>query len=393
MKITKNHRISIWTSLISGFIPIYFIDINRASVNYLAALLILVIIYCMLKLNERKYVDYALTLMFLLVLTTPIAFILVIGLLIYLLLLKLENFAVEMKELEIILFFTFLTFWVNLLIYKNAFLMHGLKVIWRNIPLDIMTDSFGSIGFIQVLGAISIIPIVFGVYAFYAAFHHDRNKDIMMLIATGLSTFMLIWFKLIDLISGLTFLSIILIILMAYSLKRIDEFIEKSKLQKYHRLFQAIFIIILIATILPSIFSIINSSRIGPLNTPDIADVKALLWASENTPKSATIISSIEEGNIVAYYAERKNVMDTNYLLTPRIDQRKTDIDEVYTTAFETKAIDVMNKYRAKYILVTQRTLEEYGVEEPSYLSDRECFTLEYSRDNTSLYQTDCKII
>jgi hypothetical protein len=392
LKITKSTKISAWTAFMSGFIPIYFIDINRASINYLAVLLVLMIVYCMLKLNERKYVDYALTLMFLLVLTTPMAFILVLGLLIYLLLLKLENFAVEMKELEIILFFTFLTFWVNLLIYKNAFLMHGLKVIWQNIPTALVSNVFSNISFIQLLGAISIIPIVLGVYAFYSAFHLDRDKDIMALMALGLSTFLLLWFKLLDIINGLTFLSIILIILTAYSLKRIDEFIEKSKLQKYSKLLQIIFIVLFLVTVIPSIFSIVNVSKIGPLSTPEATDVKALLWAADNIPKNSVIMSSMDEGNIVAYYAQRKNVMDTNFLLTPRIDQRKLDVDTVYTTNFETNAIGILNKYNAKYILITKRTLKEYGTESIQYVNDKNCFTLEYYEKDTYLYRTDCKI-
>ncbi|MGV8172442.1 MAG: hypothetical protein ACP5OA_07155 [Candidatus Woesearchaeota archaeon] len=393
LKITKSPKISLWTAFMSGVIPIYFIDLNRASSNYLTILLVLTIIYCMLKLNERKYVDYALILMFLLVLTTPAAFVLMLGLLIYLLLLKLENFAVEMKELEIILFFTFLVFWVNLLIYKNAFLTHGLGVIWQNIPISILSNFFGKIGFIQVLGAISIIPLILGVYSFYAAFHLDRNKDVMLLVAIGISTFILLWFKLLNLVGGLIFLSMILTILAAYSLKRIEEFIEKSRIRKYYKLIQVTFTIIFLITVVPSIFSIVRVSDIGPLSTPNIEDVKALLWASENTPKNAVIMSGLDEGNIVTYYAHRKNVMDTNFLLTPRIDQRKNDVDEVYTTNFETRAIEILNKYNAKYLLITSKNLEQYDIESPSYLKDSKCFTLEYYSKDTYLYRTDCKIV
>jgi hypothetical protein len=393
LKITKSNKISLWTALISGFIPILFVDLNRASVNYMAIILILSIIYCMMKLNERKYVDYSLTLMFLLVLTTPLAFILVIGMLMYLILLKLENYGIEMKELEIILFFTFLTFWVNLLIYKNAFLMHGMKVVWQNMPTSIISEFFAKIGFIQVLGAVSVIPLVLGVYAFYAALHKDRNKDLMILIASGISIFLLIWFKLVSLIVGMTFLSIIMVIMTAYSLKRIDDFIDKSKLQKYYKLFQAIFAVLVIITVIPSLISIINSEDIGPLNTPKISDVKAMMWASENTPRLTVIMSSIDEGNMVAYYANRKNVMDTNFLLTPRIDQIKLDVDEVYKTNFETKAIGILNKYNAKYLLVTERTLNEYGINYPAYLEDKKCFIPAYFSEGTYLYRIDCKIV
>jgi len=392
LKITKNIKISLLTSFMSGFIPIYFIDINRVSVNYLAVLLIFTIIYCILRLNEHKYVDYSLILMFLLVLTTPIAFVLIIGLLLYLVFLKLENFVIEMKELEIILFFTFLVFWVNLLIYKNAFLTHGLLVIWKNIPVQILANFFGSIGFVQALGAISIIPIVFGVYAFYAAFHLDRSKEVLILISLGMSAFILLWFKLLDIIDGFIFLSITLVILTAYSLKRFDDFISKSKIHKYEKLLPTITIILFIITTIPAILYIVNSQNVGPLNTPSTSDVAVLTWAKDNIPKNASIAASLNEGNMVAYFANRKNIMDTNFLLVPRIDQRLKDVDEIYTTAFETKAIGILNKYGSEYLLVTENTLKEYDISELKYLKDSKCFKLEYYSKGTYLYKMECRL-
>jgi 4-amino-4-deoxy-L-arabinose transferase-like glycosyltransferase len=391
-KVTKNNKISLMTSFMSGFIPIYFIDINRISINYLAVLLMFTIVYCMLRLNERKYVDYALILMFMLVLTTPMAFVLVIGLLLYLLFLKLENFAIEMKELEIILFFTFLVFWVNLLIYKNAFLTHGLLVVWQNVPLQILSNFFGNIGFIQVIGVISIVPIVLGVYAFYAVFHLERSKEVLILLSLGLSAFILLWFKLLDLISGLIILSITLVILTAYTIKRIDSFIEKSKIHKYDKIVYISIMILFLLTVIPSILSVISSPKFGPLSTPTVGDVEVLKWASENIQKNAVIMSGLDEGNIVAYYGKRKNVMDTNFLLTPRIDQRLTDINSVYTTTFETNAIGILNKYNSKYLLVTPKTMQGYQIKELSYIKDNKCFSLEYAREGTYLYRTDCKV-
>jgi len=391
LKITKNNKISLITSLMSGFIPIYFIDINRVSLNYLTILLMFTIIYCMLKMNERKYVDYALILMFLLVLTTPMAFVLVIGLLLYLLLLKLENFAVEMKELEIILFFTFLVFWVNLLIYKNAFLTHGLLVVWQNMPIQVLSDFFSNVGFIQVIAAISIIPIILGVYAFYAAFHLERSKEILILVSLGISTFILIWFKLLNLISGLTILSVTLVILTAYTLKRLSDFVEKSKIHKYNKIINIIVLALFIITVIPSVISIVNSSS-GPLNTPSEGDVGVLKWASTNLPEDAVITADLEEGNIIAYYAKRKNVMDTNFLLTPRIDQRLKEIDEIYTTAFETRAIGTLNKYDSKYLLVTPQALKKHGVTEITYIKNNKCFMPEYYSQGTYLYNMDCRI-
>jgi 4-amino-4-deoxy-L-arabinose transferase-like glycosyltransferase len=391
-RISKSSPVSFATALMSGLIPVYFVDLNRVSVNYLALLLVFTIIYCMLRLNERKYVDYTLILMFLLVLTTPMAFVLVIGLLLYLLLLRLENMPIEMKELELILFLTFLVFWVNLLIYKNAFLAHGFLVIWQNIPIQVLSNFFSTLGFIQLFWAVSIVPLILGIYAFYAVFHHEQSKDLLLVMALGLSTFLLLWFKLLDLISGLIFLSIIFVIMTAYSLKRLNEFISKSKIHKYQILINISLILLFMVSLIPSSIAIVNSSKLGPMATPTVADVEALQWARSNTPNSTIIMSGLDEGNMVTYYANRKNVMDTNFLLTPRIDQRLSDLNEVYTTTFETNAIGILTKYNSKYILVSSHTLNYYGVSKMSYLMDDKCFDLVYYREGTYLYKNNCKI-
>ena len=391
-KITKNNKISLMASVMSGLLPIYFVDINRVSIDYLAVLLMFAIIYCMLKLNERRFVDYALILMFLLVLTTPMAFVLVLGLLLYLLLLKLENFEVEMKELEIILFCTFLVFWVNLLIYKNAFLTHGLLVVWQNIPLQLLSTYFSSIGFVQVIAVIGIIPIILGVYAFYAAFHSEHSKEILIVISLGLSAFILIWFKLLTLISGLIFLSITLVILTAYTLKRLNDFLVKSKIHKYNKIIYFAVIAIFLITVVPAILSIIDSSKNGPLNTPSQGEVDVLKWAAANTPQNTVITAGLEEGNMVTYYAQRKDVMDTNFLLTPRIDQRLKELDDVYTTTFETQAIATLNKYNSKYLLISPNTLKDQGITEVSYVKNNNCFIPQFYSQGTYIYRTDCKI-
>ena len=389
LKMTKSAKISMTIAFMSGFIPVYFIDINRISVNYLAVLLVFSVIYCMFRINERRYVDYALILMFLLVLTTPLAFVLVLGLLIYLLLLKLENLEIQMKELEIILFFTFLVFWVNLLIYKNAFLGEGLLVIWQNIPVKILSNFFGDIGFLELLITVSLVPLILGVYAFYSTLHKDQNKETILIIAFGTGSFILLWFKLVDIINGIMFLSLTLTILTAYSLKRFSDFIEKSKIRRYGKWLLALMLILFIATaIVPSIMYGINKSK----ETPTQDDIDVLKWSSTHLQKDATIAATVDEGDLVAYYANRKNIMDVNFLLTPNIDKRLSELDEIYTTSFETKAVEDLNKYKAQYILLTPYAKKYYGIDNITYMQDSKCFRVEYLRNDTTLYLTDCRI-
>lgn len=388
LKLTKSPKISLVTGLMAGFIPIMFFDINRVSTDYLSALLIFSIIYCIFRINEKKYVDYALILIFLLVLTTPLALILIIGLLFYLLLLKLENHHTEMKELEIILFFAFLTFWINLLIYKNAFLKHGLLVIWQNMPTEIITGFFNKLTLLETFYTISIIPLLLGLYGFYLAFHEEKNKEIMLLTGFGISVFLLMWFRLLNLITSIMLLSITLVIISAFTLRKTTNFFERTKLHKYERIFLIIFLILFIITsILPSIYIGLERTR----NTPETGDIVVLEWAGKNTPKMSTIAGTLEEGHLIAYYAKRKNIMDDNFLLVQNIEQRFDNLESIYTTKFQIEAISILNEYDAKYVFFSNQARKKYGIQNLSYI-DNECLQQVFYSQNTSLYINKCKI-
>lgn len=388
LKITKSPKISLLTSFMSGFIPIMFFDINRISIDYLSTLLIFSIIYCIFRINEKKYVDYALILIFLLVLTTPLALILIIGLLFYLLLLKLENHHIEMKELEIILFFAFLTFWVNLLIFKNAFLSHGFLVIWQNMPTEIITGFFNKLTLLEAFYTISIIPLLLGLYGFYLAFQEERNKEVMLLTGFGISVFLLMWFRLLNIVTSIMLLSITLVIISAFALRKTTNFVEKTKLHKYEKIFLIIFVALFVITsILPSIYLGMEKSK----NTPQLEDIIVLEWAEQNTKKTSTMAGTLEEGYLINYYAKRKNIMDESFLLTQNIDQRLDDLDNIYTAQFQIEAVSTLNTYNTKYILFTNEARKKYGIQELSYI-ENECFEEIFYSQNSSIYMNKCRV-
>ena len=389
LRITKSQRTALLTGFMSGFIPIIFNNINKAGNDYLSIILVFGIIYCMFRINERKYIDYTLILIFILVLTSPLALILILGLLFYLLLLKLEDQQVEMKELEIILFFAFLAFWVNLLLYKNAFLSHGLMVIWQNIPSSIISDFFSQLTLLEAILTISLIPLLLGLYAFYINFHLEKNKEVMLLTGFAISTFLLMWFRLLDFITSLMFMSIALVIIASYSIKKISNTVEKTKFHKQSKILIVILIIIFAATsIYPALIIGMDKSS----QVPSEYDLIVLEWAYENTPQNSVIASTVDEGNIVTHIAKRKNIMDNNYLLTQNIDQRLKDVDTLYQTKFQIDAVSILNKYKSKYILLTDYARKKYNIDDLSYSGNEECFQRIFYSNNSTLYLAKCKI-
>ena len=84
--------------------------------------------------------------------------------------------------------------------------------------------------------------------------------------------------------------------------------------------------------------------------------------------------------------------MDDNFLLTPNIDQRLSDVDSIFTTNFETQAVSVLNKYDSKYVFLSSYAIQKYHIKTLSYVGDQECFTDIYHLNVTVLYNTKCKI-
>jgi uncharacterized membrane protein len=120
------------------------------------------------------------------------------------------------------------------------------------------------------------------------------------------------------------------------------------------------------------------------------ATTNALLWIKDNTLANSTIASWINDGHKIAYIAERKNIMDSNFMLIKDANERLDDIDRIYTTSSEIEAIKVMNKYSADYIMLSPQILGYYRIDGLNYIEEK-CFHLAY--DNiVKIYKVNCVV-
>ena len=113
---------------------------------------------------------------------------------------------------------------------------------------------------------------------------------------------------------------------------------------------------------------------------------------SDNTDPNSTVLVSVREGHALSYFANRKNVIDDNFLLIENLDQRLEDLDDIYSTRFITGAISLINKYGIDYIMLTDKTREYYNLEEINYVKDKKCFNEVYKIDNLRIYESKCVI-
>ena len=129
-----------------------------------------------------------------------------------------------------------------------------------------------------------------------------------------------------------------------------------------------------------------NDSKDKVLNTEEL---NALIWLRDETEEDSTILSSHEEGHFITNIAKRKNVIDDNFLLIENIDQRYNDVERVYTTESQVKALQALNKYNVRYVYFSDRTKQIYNVDEIAYVDDN-CFKEVYNTEEARIYKVRC---
>lgn len=389
LELTKKHGISLFSAAASAFIPVFFGEtVNSASRLSFTLPLIFYLIYCFMRIKERAFLYQFLVLSFVLALSSAISFLFVFALLIYLLLVKLEYKSQDRAELESIIFVTFLAIWVSILIYKNAFLFHSYSLIWQNVPSQVLDSYFRQVDVFISIANVGLLPLLFGIYAVYKYMFKERDKRTYLLMAFALAVALLLWFRLITLEVGLMFLGAILVPLMAQTLDILFSYVEKTKVAAQSGyLWVALIVVFVITSVIPSIAyaSEVVKSSVSP------AEMDALLWLRESTPADSVILSTIQEGDLVAAIAQRKNVVDDDFLLIRESDNVFDDVKQIYTSILKTGAVELLNKYGVNYVYLSPRATAEFGVSELKY-AEKDCFELVYSTSDVRIYKSLCEV-
>jgi len=387
-KITKNKNIALLTAGISAFIPIFFKNtILNISVSTLAVPLFFLTLFFFMNITKhKKYIPYFLITLILLILTHPIALFLILCLLIYLVLIKAVDLKENKKELELILFSTLLTIWFILLIFKNAFLSHGYSTIWQNVPTELLYNFFFELGILESIYVIGIIPLIFGSYIIYKYLIKRKKRDLYIFSSTILCAFTLMWFKLIKSNDSLMILGISLVIVSSQYYKDFLKYMSKTKLHFKKAYLPTLLIILVLTSFLPCI-SYANKQKEGAITNKEI---QALNWLKENTPEDSIVVSLYTEGNLITSIAQRKTLINSNFLSIKNSNQRYEGHKVIYSSIFSINALELLEKYNINYIYFSPRAKEFFNLEKIPYVYE-ECFPLVYD-DIIKIYQIRCTI-
>lgn len=387
-ELTKKESAIILTTLLAGFVPIFFSEtLNSISINSFVIPLMFFSIYCMMRVidNDKFFIFLFIESLLILRATTPEAIFLIFALLVYLLFAYLEKMKILKIETELIVFSTFMIIWTLFIFFKNAFLNYGLSILWQNIPKELLKNYFANTNILTVIYFIGIIPFIFGLYSIYKFAFREKDKKTYLLISFAVIIGFLMWLRLIELILAITLIGFTFVFL---SVKPYTLLLDLIKTRRTRIIIVcAVFLIVLISSILPSI--VLASNKINHAYSEN--EIQALLWIRQNTDEESVILSTLNEGHLIAGIAKRKNVIDSNFMFVEKLDKRLEDVHTMYVTTSQTQAIELLNEYSIKYIYFSKRAKEEYKIKTLHYLDDK-CFKEVFSNSDVQIYQSLCVI-
>ncbi len=381
----------LFAAFLTGFLPVLFATANNFTSETLFLPLAFLTVYAFLKIDQKKYLYLFLASFLASALTSNATFLLVTGLIIYLLLSVLENKKINKAEVEVILFSSFFFVWVGFLFFKNLLAKEGIKFFWQNIPQSILNQYFPSISLFQAIILVSVIPFVAGIYVVYRALFQLRNTRAFLLISLAISTSILSWFRLIQFRLALMFFGVVLAVLFAMFYDDIKNYFSKTKFTQKQRFLAPLLVILLLPTlVLPAV---VNALQV---ETPSDYELKAFAWLNEYTPADAGVLARLEEGHLVAYYAQRRSLMDDRFGTVQDVENRLDDLNTLYHTTLQTIALDRLAKYELQYIMLTSHATKTENLDALPYLS-RKCFEMVYNEgddynNGARIYHVRCAL-
>ena len=367
-KIVDNDELALFIALMSGFIPVVFINsLISVSVYSLATPIMFYLIYLFMDLDEKnvgKFIIFS----FFLSLLHPVSILFSLGLLAYYLLSSSENMKIGSLKEEVMVFNFVSTFFIQFLIYKKAFLEYGLSVIWHNVPTQILGNYF-DFDIFAILYRVGALTLVFGLVGIVVGVIKKKDK-LLLLSGFVLATLILLWLRLLEPGIGMIFLSVALVVSSAYTLNIFLNYLGKTRLPYYRLSFTMIILGLIILSL--AVPSFVSSSKYVKENVPSAYEVLVLKWIKENALPDVTIVAPVGKGHIMTSIAGKRTVIDDNFLLAPETSERYNDIEKLYSTKSEVEALEIVAKYNIDYVFIPVETELKYG--RLKWIDDESCF-------------------
>ncbi|MGM5482448.1 MAG: hypothetical protein ACQESF_03220 [Nanobdellota archaeon] len=388
--ITKEDKAAILSAFVASLIPVYVIEtINSASVHTLTLPLTVFLMYQFSKINTNKKPKWFIITFLALIFTNVSATLLVTAILLYLLFAWTEGLKVKRAEIELALFALVTSVLFYIFFFREALILHGPDIIHGNLPNTLLDNYFSSIKISDTLINIGLIPLLSAIYITFLYFAKRKKKSIYLPMSSAFLIALMLLFKLIPVVTGLIFLSIMCSILFGEFFSYISEYFKKTKFSKLKwTAYLVLFLIIIITSFLPCIYGVKDVFKL-PEKEQTATALKTL---SEISEKNTAVACIPKEGHMVTYFAKSKNMMDSNYLYINNPDLYYKELKTLYTSAFISRPLEIMEKHNIKYILLNNKTKQKYNISRLSYAS-KKCMPVAIEYKDTRIYKKNCSLI
>ncbi len=397
-QITKNKQIAVFTACIAAFTPIYFVEtVNAISVQSLSIPLIFIFLYFFSEIQKKRNNIICIVLIIGLVLLDPATLIVLFGLVVYLFLLTISSMEPKKEEKELIFFGFLFALWFYLLLYKTALVSHGIDILWQNIPQQFVDKYYFDLTIISSIYHIGIIPLLFGlIVLYYTLFekpwkgmayeeYREHKRTIYPIVGIIIVTTICLWIKIVEFTVGIVYLSLFLVVVSGFGYMEFHTYLQRTKMKRWSNfMFMIVFLIFIVSSVIPTIYY--TTQRLAVTITAK--EVAFLRFLPEITQDDDIILSLVDDGHYIEYFAGRKTVVDANFLQIKDAKERVKDINTIFTAQSKIIATKIMNKYNAEYIYISPTAKKLYGIEYLNY-EDNDCFQLIYVGD-VRLYKSTC---
>ncbi|MEM4397468.1 MAG: hypothetical protein QW757_02475, partial [Candidatus Woesearchaeota archaeon] len=341
--IEKNRNISLICTFLTATFPLYIIEtINKLNIYSIFFPLLLFLIYLFIIIDEKN-TNFIIFFSILFVLTSQFSFILVFGFLLYFILKYVENTEIEKIKKEYILFFILFFFWATFIIFKKAILANNLNILWQNVPDLLLEDYFKELDLYSLIASIGLLQLIFGLHTIYNYLFNMKNKNIIFLISFFFSSIILLFLKIIPYKLGILSLSLFNIILFGIFWSDFFSNFKKTKLFNHeNKVYFSLILGLIVLQAIPTLFVLMNKNY-----DYSYYEKYKILKNLENK----SILGLPDDGHLITYFSNKKNVIDNEFIGIENINQRTNDVFTIYRKNLKVENLNILDKYNSEYVL------------------------------------------
>lgn len=384
-ELTKDNTLSLIAAIVSLFIPI---SMNVSNITLdpvvLALPLSLFFILSFFRFAEWGLIPILLS-YGLLLMTSNISVVLLVGMLAHLALQKIQNVRPSKKYVEITLFLAFFTIWIFAITIKDSFALQSVKIIWQNIPTQEINKYYSGFDIAAIITAIGVIPLMFGLIGLNKTLS-TKNKNALFITSLTIIFFTLSILRIIPLTTALLFLGFFTTILTSIGLKSVQEYFETTRLNIVYKF--GIILLILIFSI-TTFIPILSTALEAQNNIPNEDYINALEFIKEDVKIDETILSNPYEANFIMYYTNRKTYFDNNYQFS-NAQERYDNALLIYKQNSPVTQIRILEQENINYIFLSNETKNFYEIDTLN-LERTTCIIPVY-QSAVLIYENECKI-